>query len=99
MLYFCSRLVYEEKVSMAEQDLYYGNDDSSNFFSNFHNLGEINSFVQKLAKKYPDRVEIEMIGKSTEKRALNLMKIGLKSNSTKAKKIVWIDAGKKERFD
>lgn len=35
-----------------------------------------------------------MIGKSTEKRAMNLMKIGFKNNATKTnKKIVWIDAG------
>ena len=58
---------------------------------------QINLFVQKLAKKYPDRVELEMIGKSSEKRAINLMKIGFKNtanNATKTnKKIVWIDAG------
>lgn len=54
--------------------------------------------MQTLAKNFPDRVEIEMIGKSTERRALNLMKIGLKNN-VKDKKIVWIDAGIHARLD
>ena len=49
--------------------------------------------MQKLAKKYPDRVEVETIGKSTEKRAINLMKIGFRNGTAKTKKIVWIDAG------
>lgn len=46
-----------------------------------------------MAKKYSDRVELEMIGKSTEKRAINLMKIGFKNTTKAKKKIVWIDAG------
>ncbi|XP_055611892.1 carboxypeptidase B-like [Uranotaenia lowii] len=54
--------------------------------------GEINQYLSELAAKYPSRVRVEEIGKSTEGRSMKTITIAAKDNPEQ-KPVVFVDAG------
>lgn len=49
--------------------------------------------MDELARAYPQRVQIETIGWSTERRELKAFKIGNPSNEVAQKPLIWLDGG------
>jgi murein tripeptide amidase MpaA len=60
--------------------------------SRYMKLNEIESYLEGLARDYPNLVTIENIGTTYENRRMLVAKIGTK-NTTKVKPAIWIDSG------
>lgn len=56
----------------------------------YHRLGDITSFLDFLAKSYPNLCTVKDIGRSIENRPLKVIKI---SNGDPSNKAIWVDAG------
>ena len=54
---------------------------------------KIYQYMDDLQSINTDLVSVEVIGTSTEKRPLKMIKIGVKSKDGSQKPIFWIDAG------
>ncbi|XP_031147779.1 carboxypeptidase O [Sander lucioperca] len=57
----------------------------------YHTMPEINDWMNKVQKDYPDVVTIVEYGQTYEKRVIRLLKIGF--NTGKKKKAIWMDCG------
>ncbi|KAF2896455.1 hypothetical protein ILUMI_09720 [Ignelater luminosus] len=60
-------------------------------FIKYHRHEEINAYLSRLAKDYPNLVSIQNIGKSYEGRDLDVIQIS--TNSSAGKPVIFIDAG------
>ena len=61
-------------------------------FKNYYGVAKFHSYLDCLNEKYSEKVEVFDIGRSTEGRALKVIKIGT-PNPPYVKPAVWIDAG------
>lgn len=71
--------------------------DSDNFFANYQTLENIHTYMDDMAKAYPNLVTTEVIGRSFERRPMKIWKIGamssmLRDGST-AKPVMFLDGG------
>lgn len=61
-------------------------------FASFQRVDQINAYLAELAKSYPSRVTVKSIGKSYEKRDMNLITIS-NGDGVANKKVILVDAG------
>lgn len=54
---------------------------------------QIYQFIDEISRQNPELCSLETIGKSSEGRAMKIIKIGYSNSSKPNKPIVWIDAG------
>lgn len=62
-------------------------------FKNYHRVSTMHKYLECLGRQYPDKVEVFDIGRSTERRALKVIKIGTPAADGRVKPAVWIDGG------
>jgi murein tripeptide amidase MpaA len=90
-------LVRSERESVENSSLLYGPSswtrDGNTFFQDYHRLSEIHQYLDELARLYPNRASTEVIGYSSERRELKVIKIGNPSSNGYLKTIIWIDGG------
>ena len=61
-------------------------------WQSYHRTDTINGYLQYLADTYPQKVQLINIGKSTERRPLNVVRISSALKSTN-RPAIWVDGG------
>jgi murein tripeptide amidase MpaA len=85
------RMIDAERVSMQNRRVFKAGDDPRAFdLTQYHQIAEINTWMDSLASMYPSVVSMSSIGKSKEGRDMRIMKIGHAGTN---KNGFWIDAG------
>ncbi|KAM9334411.1 carboxypeptidase B2 [Symphorus nematophorus] len=64
---------------------------SATFYERYHSLNDIYDWINRTQQDYPSKVKMILIGSSSEKRPLYVLKLSL--NDRPNKKAMWIDCG------
>jgi len=62
-------------------------------FDSYKKLPQIHYYMDRLAREYPDKVDIGSVGKSYEGRDMKYIRITNKASGAQNKQIIWLDAG------
>lgn len=87
-------LEQNQKESEESSLLYLKAPNETAVFQKYQALAQIYQYLEDVTHTNPELCSLETIGKSSEGRAMRIIKIGYSNSSNSATKpIVWIDAG------
>ncbi|KAJ6221262.1 hypothetical protein RDWZM_007074 [Blomia tropicalis] len=82
-----------QKDTQNPTSLFYLAPNDTTFLRSFQSLANIYQYMDEVTRQNPILCSTEVIGKTSEGRAMKIIKIGWPGETKKEKPIVWIDAG------